>query len=234
VLAGDVNYSAGSIENRNGNTVDLVIDEIELIKGETYEVPIYLSKSEKISGLQFELKFNGLAIEHVSSEVLDIKASNYKINSNGMRLSWNTSSDININNDEPIMYITLIANENGQLLKSLEINSTDFRAEMYYENEISELKMKFRNILGLFALHQNIPNPFSDKTFIGFDLPEENSYTLSIYDITGRIIKEISDKGKEGYNSVNISRKELGRNGVFYYRLKSGDNTDSRKMILIK
>ncbi|MBK7095713.1 MAG: lamin tail domain-containing protein [Saprospiraceae bacterium] len=234
VLAGDVNYSAGIIEGRSGNKVDMIFDELELIKGEAYEIPVYLSGAENVSGTQFEMKFRGMEVESVSSKVIDINNSNYKVSDNSLKFSWNNPSDLNIGTDEPVMIISVIAKENGHLANSIEFSNSILAPEIYSNDEVSGLELKFRNVVGSFALHQNIPNPFSDKTVIGFDLPVDNEYTLSIYDITGKTVKEISNSGKAGYNSVNISRKEIGGNGVFYYRLKSGDNTDTRKMILIE
>ena len=234
VIAGDVNYSAGTIENRNRDVVNIVIDELELIKGETYEIPVYLSNTDNISGAQFELRFSGLEIGNISSKYIDITSSNYRVSGNSLKFSWNSSSDLSLINEEPFMIISVTANENGHLANSLELNNSDLLAELYKEGEISKLALKFRNIVGSFALHQNIPNPFSDKTVIGFDLPVDNEFTLSVFDITGKAIKEISSSGKAGYNSVSISKNEIGGSGVYYYRLKSGDNTDTRKMILIE
>ena len=234
ILAGDVNYSAGVIENRSGNKKYMVLDELELLRGETYEIPVYLSENAELSGMQFELLIDNADILAISSNLLEITNANYRIQGNSVKVSWNGIADIKLDNEIPLMSITVTANEDAHLAKSMALKNSILTPEMYVDNEISEIEVKFRNVVGEFALHQNIPNPFSDKTVIGFDLPDANDYNLLIYDITGKTIKEISGNGVSGYNSVSVSKKDLGGSGVFYYRLKSGDNTDTRKMILIE
>jgi hypothetical protein len=233
VIAGDVNNSAGNIEGRSGKHVKLIIDELELISGESYEIPVYASGIKESEGIQFELSYNGFNVKNISSDIMDISKLNYKIEKNSLRFSWSENNAAVIEENVPLFTISIEAVEQSHLVNSLRISNETIKPEIYSEEEVSDLKLEFRNTVGTFALHQNIPNPFSDKAVIGFDLPEENTYILSIYDLTGKILKEISGYGISGYNSVNLDRKDIGGNGVFYYRLKSGDNTDTKKMILI-
>src|SRR5690606_24684887 len=84
-----------------------------------------------------------------------------------------------------------------------------------------------------FALYQNEPNPFTDQTVIGFDLPEAMSAQLTIYDVLGRTVYVVNGDYAEGYNEIVIRHKELfSAPGAYYYRLDAGDFTASKKMIL--
>jgi trimeric autotransporter adhesin len=234
VMTGDVNNSVGFMEGRNGNIVKLLVDELELINGESYEIPVYAKGIKEGDGIQFELSYNGFEINNISSDILDISKMNYKVDNNKLRFSWNGNNVIMSDENKPLFTISINCTEQAHLNNSIEISNINIKPEVYSDEEISDVILEFRNSVGSFALHQNIPNPFSDKAVIGFDLPVENTYTLSIFDLTGKIVKEIAGYGKSGYNSVNIARKDIGGNGVFYYRLKSGENTDTRKMILIQ
>jgi len=84
-----------------------------------------------------------------------------------------------------------------------------------------------------FNLYQNEPNPFSNETVIGFDLPAAGSYTLKIVDVNGKLLKEIQSEGVKGYNKVTISNKDL-ISGILYYHFESGEYSGVRKMILVK
>jgi hypothetical protein len=234
VLTGDVNFSANSIESRSAIKAKLVIDELELFKGETYEIPVYLSKNNDISGIQFEMITRGFAVKSVESDVMNINSTNYRIDGNSLRLSWIALAETTIDFSKPVMTLIIEASENRFINNSMILNTGAIAPEVYSGLEISELELEFRNTVGSFALHQNIPNPFSSKTVIGFDLPESGQFVLSIYDVTGKVVREITDYGKFGYNSVEISRNDLGTSGVFYYRLKSGVNTAAMKLILIE
>jgi len=82
-----------------------------------------------------------------------------------------------------------------------------------------------------FELYQNQPNPFVNKTFIGFHLPEAATATLTVYDETGRVLFTQQGDYAKGYNAVMLDRALLTTTGVLYYTLTAGDDTATRKMI---
>jgi hypothetical protein len=57
--------------------------------------------------------------------------------------------------------------------------------------------------------------------------------TLTVFDVTGKVIHAIEGSYGEGYNQVNLSRKGLGFAGVMYYRLDANHFSATKKMILI-
>ncbi|MFT6705877.1 MAG: hypothetical protein ACJATF_000701, partial [Flavobacteriales bacterium] len=84
-----------------------------------------------------------------------------------------------------------------------------------------------------FRLYQNMPNPFKEETVIGFELPESTKGTLSIYDASGRILKQIDGDFVKGYNSINLSKDALSP-GLLYYKLITPNATATKKMIFLK
>ena len=89
------------------------------------------------------------------------------------------------------------------------------------------------------TLYQNHPNPFNPKTTISFDLPSSARVVLSIYDVEGKLVRKVADAVMgEGHRSVTWDGKdERGGSvgsGVYFYRLKSGKRTLTRKMVLLK
>jgi hypothetical protein len=93
-----------------------------------------------------------------------------------------------------------------------------------------------------FILYQNYPNPFNPVTTIKFDIPntplssvrEWQGVRLIIYDILGREISVLVDeKLKPALYRVNWDASGYS-SGVYYYRLNSGDYSQTRKMVLIK
>jgi hypothetical protein len=85
-----------------------------------------------------------------------------------------------------------------------------------------------------FELYQNQPNPFVNKTMIGFHLPEATSATLTIYDETGRMV--FSQKGDfaKGYNVFTIDRQLVGTTGALWYRVETSTDSAARTMIQTK
>jgi hypothetical protein len=78
-----------------------------------------------------------------------------------------------------------------------------------------------------------------NKVMIRFYLPEEKTVNLSIYDKTGRSIKNIKNgKANAGLNSVRWDGKDSYGNpvssGIYFCQLRTGDKTLTDKFIVIR
>jgi chitodextrinase len=87
---------------------------------------------------------------------------------------------------------------------------------------------------GKYSLSQNYPNPFNPSTIIKYQILKAGSVTLKIYDVLGKEIKTLVNEEKAaGSYSVNFNASLLA-NGVYFYQIKSGGFTATKKMILLK
>ncbi|MBM3319379.1 MAG: T9SS type A sorting domain-containing protein [Candidatus Eisenbacteria bacterium] len=91
----------------------------------------------------------------------------------------------------------------------------------------------------IFALRQNVPNPFNPITTIYFDLPKQTKTTLRVYDIAGREVRTLVDGVlNEGPHEATWNGKDnSGRDaasGVYFYRLDAEKDTATRKMVLLR
>jgi len=85
-----------------------------------------------------------------------------------------------------------------------------------------------------FNLSQNYPNPFNPSTKINYSVPVKGNVKLTVYDLLGRKVTELVNEIKPaGKYSVNFDAGELA-SGTYIYRLKAGNFSISRKMILVK
>jgi hypothetical protein len=85
-----------------------------------------------------------------------------------------------------------------------------------------------------FELYQNQPNPFVNKTAIGFHLPEATTATLTVYDETGRVVFTQKGDYAKGYNALSLDRALLSTRGVMYYTLETATASATKKMIQMK
>jgi aminopeptidase N len=87
----------------------------------------------------------------------------------------------------------------------------------------------------MYALYQNYPNPFNPVTKINYDLPENTVVSLKIFDVLGRVVAEPikNEKKSAGKYSVEFNAMNLP-SGVYYYELKAGKYSETKKMVLIK
>ncbi len=85
-----------------------------------------------------------------------------------------------------------------------------------------------------FNLHQNYPNPFNPATTISFDLPTASEVRVDVYDLLGRRVEsmELGDKSAGTYY-IEFDGSNLA-SGIYFYQIKAGAFTDSKKMILMK
>jgi hypothetical protein len=90
-----------------------------------------------------------------------------------------------------------------------------------------------------FALRQNRPNPFAHSTAIQFDLPTATRVKLGIYDIQGRLIRQLVDAPYQaGQWTMTWDRTTSAGNhasaGVYFYRMNAGTYQEQKKMILLQ
>jgi len=89
-------------------------------------------------------------------------------------------------------------------------------------------------ILNDFSLNQNYPNPFNPSTTIAYDIPKTSLVSISVYDILGKEIKLSANEQKNpGHYEIIFDAKELA-GGIYYYSIKAGEFSQSKKMILLK
>jgi Secretion system C-terminal sorting domain len=67
---------------------------------------------------------------------------------------------------------------------------------------------------------QVFPNPMIEFTYIAFDNPENESHTLVLYDVQGRLVREITNITSD---KIELKRKDL-LSGLYFYQLIT-DNT---------
>jgi Secretion system C-terminal sorting domain len=89
-----------------------------------------------------------------------------------------------------------------------------------------------------FTLHQNYPNPFNSSTIIQYKLSSLEKTKLTIYDIQGKeVITLVNQKQQPGSYSLQWNGQNSGnRNvsgGIYFYRLTTGREVTTRKMVYI-
>jgi photosystem II stability/assembly factor-like uncharacterized protein len=89
-------------------------------------------------------------------------------------------------------------------------------------------------IPNVYKLEQNFPNPFNPSTQITFALPKAGIVKLIVYDILGREVRTILNEFvPAGNHSVEFDAGSLA-SGAYFYKIESGDFTDTKKMVLLK
>jgi len=89
------------------------------------------------------------------------------------------------------------------------------------------------------TLQSNYPNPFNPETIISYSLTDAANVVIDIYNIRGKKVTTlVNDEVKAGQHTAvwkgrDASGNEVG-SGVYFYRMKTGRYTSTKKMILLK
>ena len=81
------------------------------------------------------------------------------------------------------------------------------------------------------------PNPFNPTTNIEFVVPEGGKHiNISIYDIRGRLVEQLVDNFYEPSNDSYKIKWNAGNvsSGIYFIKLSSGSDIQTRKITLIK
>jgi hypothetical protein len=232
---GDVNESASNfeshkdIDSRSYNSAELNIEDQELSEGEIAEVEVKMTAKD-IKGLQLAIDLNGLTFNSISSPVLSEE--NYSLIGHTLTISY---ADVNRSLQEDWLTLSVTATSSGRLSDMLSINSDRISSEVYVGDRLESrsLQLNFGSKTAESELFQNQPNPFSENTTIGFNLKTEGTAEINLYDVNGRLIKNITAQYDAGYNEVEINKSELETTGLIYYQLKSNDYSSTKHMIVI-
>jgi len=250
VKIGDVNGSAipnnlvgGDDRNTVGDVVFTVADEA-MVAGQEYTVDFTAKDFANVMGYQFTLAFDTDAVEFVdvnAGDLAGMNASNFglsMINEGVITTSWNANTAAKLNNNDVVFSVTFKANTVAQLSDVMNISSRYTVAEAYNgELELMNVAVEYTKdgvvAAAGFDLFQNQPNPFKDVTTISFTLPEAATATLTVYDVSGRILRSVSGDYTKGYNEVTLNRSDLSGSGVLYYTLDTATDSATKKMIIV-
>jgi hypothetical protein len=106
-----------------------------------------------------------------------------------------------------------------------------------YTSEIDELLSNgetTNNLPNEYKLNQNYPNPFNPSTVISFSLPKASEVTIEVYTSLGTLVKTLATGSyPAGNHTIRFNAGSLS-SGVYFYKIMTGNFTQTKSMILIK
>lgn len=239
VKIGDVNGSAapnllGGVEPNNfdGAFVLNVADQA-LQAGARTVVEVKASDIANMEGYQATIELGDV-------ELLDINYGVAQAENFGMThlaegvitTSWNGEAT-----DEVLFSLVLSSNVDAQLSEVMSISSQYTAAEAYDRSgQVLSVAIDFGTGIQAadFALYQNQPNPFVGQTVIGYELPQAGEATLTIHDVTGKVLQLQRQTTEAGKQQFVVNSRDLGAAGVLYYTVTSGEYTATKKMVVVE
>jgi len=132
----------------------------------------------------------------------------------------------NLDNTEVVIFVQNDDTKEIMQATKLPINSL---IPLDASNDAPEMKLEL----------SNYPNPFNPTTTISFNLPTEGQVSLEVFNAKGQKVNTLVNEVKSaGAHSVvwsgTDSRGGGLTSGVYYYKIKTGRFTSTKKMILLK
>jgi hypothetical protein len=95
-----------------------------------------------------------------------------------------------------------------------------------------------------FALLQNYPNPFNPETWIPYQLPKSAEVTISIYDVSGKLVRHLDvgfqeagfymDRESATYWDGRNNNGESVASGLYFYYLHASESYAIRRLLILK
>ena len=85
-----------------------------------------------------------------------------------------------------------------------------------------------------YELKNNFPNPFNQSTTIQYSIPEDQHVELTVYNVLGKVVQTLQDEYQEkGTYRVTFDAEKIP-SGLYFYQLKAGSFSQSKKMLCNK
>jgi hypothetical protein len=95
-----------------------------------------------------------------------------------------------------------------------------------------------------FELLANYPNPFNPETWIPYKLAKDSNVVIRIYDVSGCLIRKLNlahqpagvyvGRANAAYWDGLNEAGETVASGVYFYSIRAGEFSATRKMLLLK
>ena len=202
------------------------------------EVQAVLNASdEAVLGAQFTLSFDPatLSFTGIESDVMSEDQFGLSRLADGIiTVSWDNYTGEELN--DALFAINFATLSASSLSESISVGSELTPAEAYdmAGNRMS-IQLEFTGQVSTdLELFQNKPNPFNDRTVIGFNIPADDEVKLTISDMSGRVLYTTNGNFSKGYNEFAVSSRWLNNSGVYYYQVETSTAVATEKMVLIQ
>lgn len=185
-----------------------------------------------MAGMQMVIDLHGAVLSDVTSNLVSIDKNDYAVRDGKLYLSIVANGAIDMSAGDELLILHTDAD--------VELSTTDILANEAYIG--SALKVVAIQIAPeqtvtevdayVYALEQNEPNPFKDVTTLQYTLPTAEQVQVTVYDVNGKQVLNETVSGVKGSNSHPLDLSGAAT-GVYYYSIKAGDFTATKKMILV-
>lgn len=250
VKMGDVNNTASMnslVQNagsRNGQkALELVIEDKNVKEGEYLYIPMTTRQFHTLDGFQATIQYHSDKLQFTGMQAGMLPSfgeqNYYHLNEREgiINFNWYQAEGARLEAGEPVFFTRWMVKSDAVLSEILSINSAGIDNEVYFSDAstgrmqlVFEGKTKNQQTTRLL---QNKPNPFSQETIISFELAEKSEATLTVMDLSGKVLWQQKGLYDRGMHDLRLHKNTFGTEGVYLYRLDTDNYTETKRMILV-
>ena len=229
----------------------------QLLKaGQTIDLDFSVANFTDIAAYQFGMRFDPAVMQFqqasgINTELALDQASHfgaYRIAQGELRTLWSVAEGKTLPGVQPMYRLRFKVLQGGKKLSEVLGLDPAILAALAYTTDLAqrEVQLVFTDFMqpGLnlpdvlasdyFDLLQNRPNPFNDRTTIGFVLPTATDAQLRVLDLSGRELWRTDKSYPAGYHEESIRLDDIGATGMLFYELTTPQGTQTRKMLALR
>jgi hypothetical protein len=223
------------------------LDYEDLQPGTTGELKVLADLEVPVAGAQIEINYDPEQLSFEAPRLSDWSDKfivEYKDDKQGKftALLYNLSNDPISPGEGSILSLPVAVSPHVLSKIKLEIGEVVLADQNAVEIPVDDGKV---SVPQAFELSQNYPNPFNPTTTIKYTLTslgngeESLPTTLKIYNILGEVVRTLVDEPKSAgvHYEVWDGKDDQGHqvaSGIYFYRLRAGEFSETKKMVLLK
>ncbi len=210
---------------------DVRIGQLGIIDGDV-DTPAPPDDLTLVHFYQIDDNFGTLRLKWAHSDDENLMYNVYKVNSDDSRTwLWSTPNNycfvpqVNRETEETTTTIEVVT-VGKELGLSTAVTTT-------FEWTVSGVESEYEGYT--FGIGENFVNPisFTSTSLISFTIPSASDVSLSLYDITGRQVRNmVNEPLQPGVHSVVLEKENLA-SGVYFLRLVSNESHDTAKCVFV-
>lgn len=233
------NLLANETREKEGNLI-FKTQNSKVKKGEEVSLVFETENEENFLAWQFTLSFNQDLLKFLEVKKMEnVHFGTSVIDKGAITFSWDNAANAILETKLKWFEIRFIAAEDLNIRNVVDITSKhtsaiaydsseeEYHVTLEFENELDEFETQ------AFILYPNSPNPFRESTSINFYLREESNIEITVFDMTGKLLKTYNSFYPKGKQRFILAKEEHYSNGVLFYRVKTSKHQASGKMILL-
>ena len=135
-----------------------------------------------------------------------------------------------------------LISEGGMLVKEWDYSVTNEEETLLGESILLSGSMKFIDLflqintqeVSFLENVEVLPNPFTDVFEIQFDLLENRDFQIELYNVEGKLIRNLAFENRTGFQKISINAKDFA-NGIYFAKINSNnESTKSIKLVKMK